>query len=182
MKAFVYIATSLDGFIARMDGSLDWLMKIPNPNDSDYGFNNFINSIDAIVMGRNTFNIVTEFEEWPYNKPVFVFTNTLKELDSKYKGKAEIISGDLESIIKMIDRKKFQNVYIDGGKTIQTFLNSDLIDEMIITTVPMILGSGIRLFDNINLELLFDIVKSEILDGEMIKTHFKRRNRTTVST
>jgi dihydrofolate reductase len=182
MKAFVFIACSLDGFIARLDGSLYWLVNIPNPTGNDYGYKDFIKSIDAIIMGRNTFDVVSKFKDWPYEKPVLVFTNSLKKLDSKYMGKAEIIHGDFKSIINLMKDKRINNLYVDGGKTIQTFLSNDLIDEMIITTIPILLGNGIKLFDSISHELEFKILSSEVLNGEMIKTHYKRRNRTIVST
>ena len=81
-KLILYISVSLDGFIATSDGGLDWLMEIPNPDKSDYGFSEFIKGIDAIVMGRNTFEKVLSFGEWPYNKPVFVLSNTNNSLTS----------------------------------------------------------------------------------------------------
>jgi len=79
MPIIVYIATSLDGHIAKKDGSIDWLMEVPNPDNSDYGFSEFIERIDGIIMGRNTFETVVGFDQWPYSKPVFVLSNNLKK-------------------------------------------------------------------------------------------------------
>ena len=92
MSNIVYIATSIDGYIAKKDGGLDWLNEVPNPDKSDFGFSNFMDSIDAIIMGRNTFEIVLSFGEWPYNKPVFVLSNTLKTVPDNLKNKAEILN------------------------------------------------------------------------------------------
>jgi len=102
MANYVYIATSLDGFIATPDGGLDWLSEIPNPEQSDYGFTRFLNGIDAIVMGRKTFQTVLTFNSWPYNKPVFVLSNTLDTIPKIVADKAEIIKGDLQEIVKLL--------------------------------------------------------------------------------
>ena len=96
MTNFVYIAASLDGYIATSDGDLDWLNNISNPEQNDYGYSDFISNIDAIVMGKNTFQKVLTFNQWPYEKPVFVLSNTLKELPKNMTEKAEIIKGDIK--------------------------------------------------------------------------------------
>ena len=80
MAVYVYVATSLDGFIAASDGSVDWLTEIPNPDGSDFGFGAFMRGVDALVMGRNTFETVLGFGSWPYDKPVFVLSETLTEV------------------------------------------------------------------------------------------------------
>ena len=182
MRNLVYIACSLDGFIARLDGSIDWLQNLSNPSNSDFGFNDFMESIDGILMGRNTFNVVQGFDKWPYNKPVFILSNKLREIDKKYFGKATIVHGNIKTIIEGLERSGIKKLYVDGGKTIQSFLNEDLIDEMTITTIPILLGNGIRLFDFIKVELSFEITKSEVLSKDMVKIHYKRRNRTIAST
>jgi len=96
MSNIVYIATSLDGFIARKDGSLDWLMEYPNPEKSDFGFASFLDRIDGIIMGRKTFEVVLGFREWPYTKPVFVLTTSLKEMPAHLRNKAALCQGDLK--------------------------------------------------------------------------------------
>jgi len=88
---YVYIATSLDGYIAKPNGTLDWLNNIPNPDKSDYGYSDFIKHIDAIVMGKNTYQKVLSFGKWPYNKPVFILSNSLKEIPKNLIGRAKII-------------------------------------------------------------------------------------------
>ncbi|HEX3012912.1 MAG TPA: dihydrofolate reductase, partial [Methanobacterium sp.] len=98
MRTIIYIATSLDGFIARLDGAIDWL-NIPNPNNSDFGYGEFTAGIDGILMGRNTFEAVLNFGSWPYDKPVFVLSNILESVPPELKNKAEIINGDLKDIL-----------------------------------------------------------------------------------
>lgn len=161
MPNIVYIATSLDGYIAKKDGGIDWLTEIPNPDGSDFGFSEFINDIDAIVMGRNTFELVLTFDGWPYTKPVYVLSSTLNSLPKKLIGKAELIKGDPLSVVKELNAKKFYSLYIDGGKTIQAFLSLNLIDELIITQIPILLGGGIPLFGSLAKGQEFKLIKSE---------------------
>jgi len=182
MNNIVYIACSLDGFIARSDGSLDWLMNIPNSDNSDYGFSDFLKSIDAIIMGRKTFETVKKFESWPYSQPVFVLSNSMRTMESKYEDKASIVNGSISDIVDKLRQSNLNNLYIDGGQTIQSFLRRDMIDEMIITTVPIILGNGIALFGNIGRELNFEIINCEQINNTLIQARYKRRNRTIAST
>jgi len=174
MANHVYIACSLDGFIAKPNGSIDWLTTIPNEKDDDWGYSRFIKKIDAIIIGRKTFETALLFGEWPYNRPVFVLSNNIKQIPDFIRSKAELINGDLHKIIYLLHIKKFNNIYIDGGQTIQSFLKADLIDEMIITTIPIILGNGIPLFGSIDKELEFKLVNSEVLNNYMVKSYYKR--------
>lgn len=175
MAHYVYIATSLDGYIARKDGSIDWLMDIPNPADSDYGFSDFIERIDGIVMGRNTFQTVVGFDEWPYSKRVFVLSRTLRHVPDHLSERVEIMSGEANEITDTLRSRGFNNLYIDGGKTIQGFLRKDMIDELIITRIPVVLGSGIPLFAESGLELKFDHVRSEVYENQLVKSWYVRR-------
>jgi len=177
MKNIVYIATSLDGFIAKENGDLGWLMEAPNPDNSDFGFNDFMESIDAIVMGKNTFEMVSSFGEWPYIKPVFVLSNSLEKVPENFKEKMEVISGDPESIVKELNSRKFNNLYIDGGITVQNFLKYDLIDEFIITRIPIILGKGIPLFGELEKEQKFEHIETEIFNNTLVKSKYRRIGR-----
>lgn len=175
MTNIVYIATSIDGYIARKDGNLDWLMEIPDPENSDYGFSEFMDRIDGIIIGRNTYETVIGFDQWPYTKPVFILSNTLKEVAGDVKRKAEIVSGKLEIIIDSLRKKGFENLYIDGGRTIQSFLQQNLIDELILTRIPIILGSGIPLFVSMDREIGFNHIETEIFDNTMVKSRYVRK-------
>lgn len=174
MANYVYIATSLDSYIADKNGGIDWLMNIPNPDRSDYGFNDFMQKIDALVMGKNTFQTVLSLGEWPYNKKVFILSNTLNSIPDHLKEKAEIISGKPKEINDYLAERGYKNLYIDGGKVIQSFLEEDLIDEIIITRIPVILGDGIPLFGKLEKPINFSEVRTEVLSKLLVKTYYKK--------
>ena len=174
MANYVFIAASLDGYIAAVDGGLDWLNEIPNPNNSDYGYNDFISKIDAIVMGRKSYEKVLTFASWPYEKPVFVLSASLENGSGDVSNKVEIINGDPIAVVEQLKDRGYQNLYVDGGKVIQNFLNADLIDEMIISRIPILLGDGISLFGKMKNLLKFSCVKSEAIDKELEQSHYVR--------
>jgi dihydrofolate reductase len=182
MTTVAFIACSIDGFIAKTDGGIDWLTSIPNPTNSDYGYSTFFNTIDAVLMGKNTFLAIDSVNYWAYSKKVYVWSSTLTKLDNKYEGKAEIISGDFKSIIKKLEMIGIKRLYVDGGKTIQSFLKEDLLDEIILTTTSIILGNGISLFGLIGKEIKFELYKSEMIDSYIVTNYYKRRNLTIAST
>jgi dihydrofolate reductase len=143
MKASVFIATSLDGFIAREDGAIDWLPANPEP----HGYDEFIASVDAIVIGRKTFETVLSFGGWAYGKtPVVVLSSRAAELKAPEGANCDFMSGDPNEIAARLDERGFHHVYLDGGVTIQRFLEAGLIQRLIITRIPVLLGSGIPLF------------------------------------
>jgi len=175
-KNIVFIAKSLDGYIAGKNGELDWLHAIPNPENVKMGFEDLMEEIDAIVMGRNTFDMVCSFEgEWLYSKHVFVLSNTLTEVPEKFREKASILNGSLEEILNYIHQRGFQTLYIDGGITIQNFLKEDLIAELRITTLPVLLGDGIPLFSILPKSLEFSHVKTEVFLNQLVQSHYKRK-------
>jgi dihydrofolate reductase len=175
MSNFVFIATSLDGFISDKDDGLDWLYSIPNPDSIDMGYGDLMNRIDAMVMGRKTFETVCGFDvPWPYSKPVFVLSSTLSSLPEGYDGKAELVSGPLADVLSALHEKGHQDLYIDGGTTVQHFLKEDLIDEMIITVLPILLGGGSPLFGELSQPMEFEHVKTEVMLNAMVQSHFRR--------
>lgn len=172
----VFIARSLDGFIADRHGSLDWLNLIPNPDHLDLGYESFIQGVDAIVMGRATFEMVTSFDmEWPYKLPVFVLSSTLDGAPENLQGKVEILRGAPGEILKQIHKKGYLQLYIDGGRTIQDFLREDLIDELIITTIPILLGGGAPLFSGLPRELEFEHVESSRYLDALVQDRYRRK-------
>lgn len=176
MKNKVFIATSLDGFIADKNGDIAWLHSLPNPDNNDMGYAEFMSQIDALVMGRKTFETVCGFDiGWPYQKPVFVLSNSMKTIPTKYKGKAFLVNGSLGKIVREINKKGFQNLYIDGGSTIQGFLKEDLIDEMTITIIPILLGGGISLFSDLPHRLEFSCLNSKIYLSKVVQNYFVKR-------
>ena len=174
MANFVYIATSLDGFIATSEGGLNWLDDIPNPEGDDFGWAEFMNDIDALVMGRKTFEKVASFGVWPYSKPVFVLSRNKISVPPELENKVEIVNKTPKKLVDDLRAQGYQNLYIDGGITIQNFLADDLIDEMIITRVPVLLGNGIPLFGELTQRLYFKHKKTEVLNEILVKSHYTR--------
>ena len=142
MKASVFVGTSLDGFIARPDGRFDFLPDNPEP----HGFEEFMASVDALVMGRNTYETVLPFDPWPYgSKPVFVLSS--RPLPPTPKGAVvEHLHGAPESIVAQLSARGIGHIYVDGGDTIHRFVRAGLIQRFIITRVPVLIGQGIPLF------------------------------------
>lgn len=175
MTNIVFIATSLDGYIADKNNNVDWLHSIENPKQCDMGFAAHFERIDALVMGRNTLELVLSFDiDWPYTKPVYILSNTMTNVPSGYEGKIFLVNGPLKNVVKSLNQQGFENLYIDGGITIQSFLKEDLIDEMIITTIPTVLGGGISLFGELDKPLHFKCIESKRLIDAVSQSHFVR--------
>ena len=175
-KNIVFIAKSLDGYIAGKNGELDWLHSIPNPNNIDMGFNALMYAIDAVVMGKATYETVCGFGgEWPYTKHVFVLSHTLRNIPEVLAEKVTLLSGTPREVLDSIHARGYFKLYIDGGSTIQQFLKCDLIDEMIISTIPILLGGGFALFGEIHKSLEFDHVSSKLFLNQVVQNHYERR-------
>lgn len=171
----VFIATSLDGFIAQADGDIAFLDIYP-PQEEDMGYAEFMSDIDALVMGRKTFEKVMSFGiEWPYSKPVFVWTQSLHQLPENLPKNVSLISGNAESIHQKMNDAGLKNIYIDGGQTIQSFLKANLIDEMTITTVPVLLGNGIALFGNVDSMKLFKCCQTRLFKNGYVMNQFVKQ-------
>ncbi|SRR5258705_8375112 len=174
MKTTVYVGTSLDGFIARKDGDIDWLTKYQNKDVHD-SYNAFIKSIDALVIGRGTFEKVLTFPEWPYEKKVFVLSTSLKQIPQILNEKATLLSMKPTAVLNYLSGKNFSNIYIDGGKVIQSFLKEDLVDELIITKVPELIGNGIPLFGYLENDLQFEHILTNVYSDGLVNSHYKRK-------
>ena len=143
MTVSVFVGTSVDGFIARANGDLDWL---PAGGGEPHGYNEFIASVDAIVIGRNTFETVLAFDSWPYgDKRVVVLSSRPVDL-SVVAGVVEQMAGSPAEIVSQLAASGAHHLYIDGGITIQRFLRAGLIQRLVITRVPVLIGDGIPLF------------------------------------
>ena len=150
-KARVFIATSLDGFIARPDGSIDWLTdRLPQsghaPGDpdlpEDHGYATHMATVDHIVMGRGTYEKVLTFGGWPYSDHrAIVISSVLQTADERIT-----VARSIESVVSILHERGSKGVYVDGGQTIQTFLRHGLIDELVVTRIPVLIGHGLPLF------------------------------------
>lgn len=174
------VAVSLDGYIADKNGSVDWLSIVPTTDETQKDFTNFMNTVDCLVIGRNTFEVVKSFGEWIYDKKVFVVSNSMTSIPNGYEDKIELINGLPSEIVKSIHNKGYNNLYIDGGKTIQNFLEEDLIDEMIISVVPIILGGGKSLFGEMENSKEFQLIDTKVLSDKLVQSHYKKTSRQII--
>lgn len=174
-KNSVYIATSLDGYIADREGGLGWLEMVSDKEGDDMGYGAFMERIDALVMGRKTFETVRSFDgPWPYDKPVYVLSRSLDRLPRVDGAELRLLNGGLDHILETIHRAGHERLYIDGGATVQHFLREDRIDELIVTRFPIILGGGTALFDNTKRPLTFEHLDTKVYLGQLVQSHYAR--------
>lgn len=176
MRSIVFIGTSLDGFIARKDGDIDWLVQYAN-DEAVHAYEKFMSGIDAIVIGRGTFEKVLSFPSWPYEKKVFMLSTSIKEVPAVLKEKVTILSMKPGELLNYLSGKGLSSIYVDGGKVIQDFLKEDLIDELIISKVPVLLGNGISLFGHLDTTIPFKHNRTEIGSNGLVRSYYER-NRT----
>jgi dihydrofolate reductase len=168
MKASVFVGISVDGFMARVDGALDFLPAQPEP----HGYDEFMASVDALVIGRNTFEIVLGFGGWAYGtKPVFVLST--RPLPPVPEGAVvERMSGEPAAILAALDARGIGHVYVDGGITIQRFLQAGLIQRLIITRVPVLIGSGIPLFGALPRDVVLEHVATRQYPSGLVQSEY----------
>jgi len=170
VRTAVFIATSIDGYIARKDGGLDWL---PTPDgNEDYGYHAFFNSVDALIMGRKTYDTVRTFTEWPYADKKVIVLSRQASLNPALPENAELLSMNPAELLEHLTERGMKKVYIDGGQTIQSFLRAGLIDEMIITQIPILLGRGISLFGDMEKELRCKLLGSQAYASGLVQNHY----------
>jgi len=176
MRVSVFIATSLDGYIARADGSLDWLeaQNARIPPGEDCGYADFMADIDVLIMGRETFDKVSSFPEWPYaGKRVIVLSH--RPLSGPYVRYVESQAGEPGEILSALNSERARHVYVDGGQTIQAFLRAGLVDDLVVTCIPVLLGGGRRLFGELKTDLLLETVSSRSYPFGFVQTAYRVR-------
>jgi dihydrofolate reductase len=176
MKASVFIATSVDGFIARPNGDIDWLPNGGNEDsEEDYGYQEFMESVDVLVMGRNTYELVLTFGSWPYGeKPVVVLSSRRQlNIPEHIAGTVESMSAPPREVVRRLAERGAKHLYIDGGKTIQGFLAEGLIQQLIITRVPILIGSGIPLFGSIPQDIKLRHIATRTFESGLVQTRYE---------
>jgi dihydrofolate reductase len=174
--ASVFVATSLDGFIARADGGLDWLEAADAivPEGEDCGFDAFMASVDALIMGRNTYEQVLSFGEWPYgNKPVIVLSRNKIRIPGDLVQTVSCSAESPKELYRRFSNQGAKRLYIDGGITIQRFLAEGLIDDITITLIPVILGSGQSLFGNVEKDVPLKHIATKSYDFGFVQLTYK---------
>jgi dihydrofolate reductase len=170
MKASVFIAASLDGYIARQDGALDWL---PADGGEPHGYDEFIATVDAIVIGRKTFETVLTFDAWPYGTmPVIVLSTRPSALSAPEGARCDMMAGTPPEIVARLGARGMKHLYVDGGVTIQGFLKAGLIQRMIITRIPVLLGSGIPLFGPLSRDVRLEHVATRSYPSGLVQSEY----------
>jgi dihydrofolate reductase len=169
IKTSVFVGTSVDGFIARLDGALDFL---PQGGGEDHGYQAFMGTVDALVIGRKTFETVLTFDEWPYgDKPVIVLSTG--PIESPPPGAiVERMEGDPDEIVARLAARGARHLYVDGGITIQRFLEAGLINNLIITRVPVLIGEGIPLFGALSHDIRLKHVATTQYSSGLVKSEY----------
>jgi dihydrofolate reductase len=171
-KVVLYIAQSLDGYIARADGDIGWLSAVEHEGE-DYGYGEFIESVDTVIMGRKTYEKVLSFGiEFPHSdKKCFVLTKTKREPD----GNVQFYSGDVNRLIKSIRGEDGKDIFIDGGaEVVREFLSEDLIDEYVISIIPVLIGGGIRLFKETGREIKLMLSSIRTYESGLVQLKYER--------
>jgi dihydrofolate reductase len=176
-KTVLYIATSLDGFIARPDGNLDWLTSTPNPESGDYGYTALLESIRIIIMGRRTYDEIIGFGvDWPYSGfDTYVVTKnrdvTIQSPDTY------LLTGDLKTFVTELKEREEKDIWlVGGGQLITSFINADLLDKMIITIIPRIIGEGVPLFAGKPAETNWSLAETKSFNTGVVILTYERNN------
>ena len=170
MKASVFVGTSVDGFIARRNGAFDFL---PPGGGEEHGYEAFLASVDAIVIGRNTYEIVLAFAEWPYGKkPVFVLS-TRPLAPAPAGADVERLSGAPAEIVSNLEARGVRHAYVDGGITIQRFLAAGLIQRLVVTRVPVLIGEGIALFGPTGRDIPLRHVATRSYESGLVQSEYE---------
>ncbi len=175
LQVSVFIATSLDGFIARPDGSIDFLESAGKALASeDYGYADFTKTIDCLVMGRNSFEKVLSFPTWPYqDKRVIVMSQSLKNIPEALQSKVELSSQSPQDLVKHCKNEGLKRIYLDGGRLIQSFLQEQLVTDIIVTQLPILIGQGIPLFGKLTQDIKLEHLKTKSYASGFVQSNYK---------
>lgn len=168
MKASVFVGASVDGFIARTNHKLDFL---PPGGGEPHGYDDFMASVDALVIGRKTYEVVLAFDKWPYDKPVFVLS-TRRLAPAPPEAVVERMSGSPERVAATLEARGLRHVYVDGGVTIQRFLRAGLIQRLIVTRVPVLIGTGIPLFGPVARDIRLEHIATRQYASGLVQSEY----------
>lgn len=169
----IFIATSLDGFIARDNGDIEWLLE-HDASGEDHGYNDFIKDIDAIIIGRGTFEAVRDMKPWFYSRPVLVLSATLADqsVPDDLTGKVRFTGKSPQQAMAMLETEGCRRVYVDGGRVIQSFLLDGLVSDLVVTRVPILLGSGRPLFGPLTRDIRLAHVSTRAFSSGLVQSTY----------
>lgn len=172
--ASVFIAMSLDGYIARPDGDVSWLPTSGAPEDGDYGYGDFMSDIDTVVYGRKTFEKILTMGFWPYeNERIVVLSSGSPDIPEDRRMQVEVMNLQPGALLERLGREGSKGAYVDGGVTIQRFLRAGALDRLIVTIIPVLIGSGIPLFGDLSQDVPLDLESSRVFSNGMIQCHYR---------
>jgi len=173
-NGYVFMASSLDGFVAREDHAMDWLMKYDS-GDEHQGYDNFIAKIDALVLGSSSFKTVLGFDSWPYQVPVYIMSKSLSQKDVPLELKNRVFISNLDplEIMQSLYKKGLKEAYVDGGKLVQSFIREGLVNEITITHIPILIGSGKRLFGELINDIDLKLLNSKAFTLGFVQNHYR---------
>jgi dihydrofolate reductase len=147
MQATAFIATTLDGYIARPDHSIDWLEDANSDATEDYGYEAFVKSVSCVVMGRKTFQKIMTFPEWPYqHHRVIVLSSTLDSIPEPLADQVQLYNGSVSDLVTLLEAEGDSHIYVDGSRVVQSFIKAGLLTDITLTQLPLLIGEGIPLF------------------------------------
>ena len=170
---WAYMGMSVDGFIARRDGGLDFLeANDGSPGGQGFSFEDFMAGIDALVMGRRTFEVVKGFGAWPYSKPVVVLSRA--GVDTSWApSSVSVLAGSPVEVVAALAKRGWRNLYVDGGETVMGFLRAGLVDRFVITRVPVLVGQGIPLFGSLLRDVRLRHLRTDTMAGGLVQTQYE---------
>ena len=175
----VFLGMSVDGFIARLDGDIGWLTGGAEPDGppddgegGDFGFAEFVSGIDALLMGRATYDVIAPFAEWPYQgKPVHVLSTTLEEGDARVAA----VHRSFDEAVAALDEAGYRRVYVDGGRTVHTALRAGLIADLTLARVPVLIGTGHTPFGELAADIPLEHARTREFPGGMVQSTYTVR-------
>ncbi|UYN99490.1 MAG: dihydrofolate reductase [Devosia sp.] len=172
----VFIGTSLDGFIARQNHGIGWLTEFPTHGE-DHGFNAHMERVDAVVMGRGTYEAIKDMRPWYYSKPVVVLSHSLRPTDipAEISDRVEVLAATPEQAMANFAERGWRAVYVDGGSVIQSFLRAGLIDDLVISRIPVLIGTGIPLFGALDHDLVLEHVRTQPFPSGLVQSFYRVR-------
>ena len=182
MKCSVFIATSADGYISTMDGGVEWLESAGKPDvdmgeNADMGFASYIADVDCMIMGRKCMEKISSFdmtpEQWPYgDRRIIALSNSIQVPPANLADRVEMYSGAIPALLAQLERDGLKHAYVDGGATITSFLELELIDEMCITMAPLLLGEGRPLFGKLSKSIKLEQARAEAYPNDCIQYRY----------
>ncbi|MCC2970673.1 dihydrofolate reductase family protein [Massilia sp. IC2-476] len=170
----IFIATSLDGYIARPDGDIGWLLQRDDPSE-DHGYDEFIADKDCIVMGRGSYEKALGFDPWPYDRPVLVLSRRLAgtAVPAALEGRVSFSDATPQQAMAQLAAQGVRRVYVDGGQLVQSFIRAGLVEDVVLSTVPVLIGAGRPLFGALARDVALALVASRSFPSGLVQSTYR---------